>query len=207
MHNDETTRELLVRATNGSSGATQELIQMYRLRLRRMVSSRFDTRLSSRLDASDVVQEVLMTATRRLAAYAEAPSVPFFVWLRRIALDQLSELYRRHMRAEKRSVNREASLILPVSDDSMDLLDLGLHSHEPSPSEAVEKSERRARTRAALDSLDVIDRELLLMRYIEQMPLAEIAAELSLSVSATKSRHLRALDKMADLLNAGRPAS
>ena len=200
MRNDEVTSDLLRRASGGSSGATQELMQMYRARLRRMVHSRLDSRLSGRLDASDVVQEVLLTATAKLPNYAQAPTLPFYVWLRQLALDQLSELYRRHVHVEKRSVTRESLVNLPVSDDSVDALAANLRSREPSPSEDIQHSERREQTRAALDSLNPVDRELLLMRYVERMPFAEIAAQLSLGLSATKSRHLRALDKLSGLL-------
>lgn len=200
MRNDEATSELLVRVSDGSSGATQELMQMYRARLRRMVHSRLDSRLSGRLDASDVLQDVLLTATAKLPSYAEAPSLPFYVWLRQLALDQLSELYRRHVCVEKRSVTRESLATLPVSDDSVDALAANLRSREPSPSEDIQHRERRDQTRAALDTLSSVDRELLLMRYVERMPFTEIAALISLSLSATKSRHLRALDKLSGLL-------
>lgn len=200
MRNDEATSNLLGRASAGSSGATQELLQMYRVRLQRMVSSRLDSRLSGRLDASDVVQDVLLSASAKLSVYAKEQAVPFYVWLRQIALDQLAEVYRRHVRVEKRSVTRETANVLPVSDDSVDLLTAHLTSKGPTPSEDVQRRERRGRTRDALEKLKPEDRELLLMRYVEHMSMAEIGAQLSLSLTATKSRHLRALEKMAGLL-------
>jgi RNA polymerase sigma-70 factor (ECF subfamily) len=64
------------------------------------------------------------------------------------------------------------------------------------------RKETRHRTREAIALLPEVDRELLIMRYVEQMKLREIAAQLSLSQSATKSRHIRALDKLSSLLQA-----
>ncbi len=198
---DDNTSELLNRATGGSSGATEQLMQLHRVRLRRMVQSRLDPRLGTRLDPSDVVQDVLLTAAGRLPDFAQSRELPFYVWLRQIAWDRLSELYRMHVRVEKRTVTREVELSQMVSDDSVDLLAVKLPSREPSPHEGLLRTERRLRLRHALESLPGVDRELPLMRYVEQMKLGEIAAQLSLSLAATKSRHLRALDKLATLLD------
>ena len=199
--NDDNMNELLSRVSAGSSGATQQLMQLHRGRLRRMVGARLDRRLRSRLDPSDVVQDVLLKATRRLVSYSRNPQLPFYVWLRQIAWDRLMELHRQHVSVEKRSVAREASFALPVSDESVDVLAEKLQGREVSPVTNTLRKEMQRRTREALDSLPGADCELLVMRYVEQMKLHEIAAQLSLSESATKSRHLRALDKLRTLLD------
>jgi RNA polymerase sigma-70 factor (ECF subfamily) len=57
-----------------------------------------------------------------------------------------------------------------------------------------------ARVRAALARLGERDREVLVLRYLEQMSTAEIAAVLGTTAGAVKVRHLRALERLRGLL-------
>src|SRR5262245_64238860 len=61
------TEELLRRAGRGDAAATGTLFERHRGRLRRVVGVRMDRRLAARMDHSDVVQESLADAARRLA--------------------------------------------------------------------------------------------------------------------------------------------
>ena len=61
--------ELLDQADQGIATARHELLERYRENLRRMVASRLDRRLTSRIDPSDVVQETLADAARRMDEY------------------------------------------------------------------------------------------------------------------------------------------
>ncbi len=56
------------------------------------------------------------------------------------------------------------------------------------------------RVRQALDRLSARDREVLVMRYLEQLPTREIAAALEITEGAVKVRHLRALERIRGLL-------
>ena len=68
MHETESTVELLRRAAEGDEDALAELLGMHRERLRRMIAIRLDRRLYGRVDASDIVQEAVVEAARRLPA-------------------------------------------------------------------------------------------------------------------------------------------
>jgi DNA-directed RNA polymerase specialized sigma24 family protein len=60
-----------------------------------MVAVRIDPRLAARVDPSDVVQETLTEAHRRLDDYLAARPVPFYPWLRQLVRDRLADLHRR----------------------------------------------------------------------------------------------------------------
>src|SRR5262245_32662781 len=108
----ETDTELLLeRAAAGDAGARDRLLQRHRGRLRRMVAVRADPRLAARVDPSDVVQETLADAARKLDAYLRDRPLPFYPWLRRLAQERLAALHRRHVRAKRRSVTREAGAL------------------------------------------------------------------------------------------------
>ena len=58
-----------------------------------------------------------------------------------------------------------------------------------------------ARVQAALAQLAARDRELLVLRHLEQMPTRDVAAVLDLSEGAIKMRQLRALERLRALLD------
>src|SRR3954469_4069846 len=103
---------LLDRAAAGDPAARQRLLERHRKRLRRMVALRLDRRLAARVDPSDVVQEALADAGRKLDGYLRGRPLPFYPWLRQLAWERLVKLHRRH-RADKRDVAREAPPDMP----------------------------------------------------------------------------------------------
>jgi RNA polymerase sigma-70 factor (ECF subfamily) len=62
------------------------------------------------------------------------------------------------------------------------------------------RNEMRQRLRAALDQLAPHDREILVMRNLERLSVAEIAEVLGLTAGAVKVRHLRALRRLRAIL-------
>jgi RNA polymerase sigma-70 factor (ECF subfamily) len=69
------------------------------------------------------------------------------------------------------------------------------------PGERLLREELRSRVRAALDRLPANDREVLVLRYLEQLRNDDIAAILGITVGAVKVRHVRALGRLRDLLH------
>ena len=104
------TQTLLANARAGDDAAVNALLERHRESLRRLVRLRLDRRLAARLDASDVVQDVLLEASGRLADYLRDPAMPFHLWLRSLARDRIIDMHRRHRAAEKRSVDKERPL-------------------------------------------------------------------------------------------------
>lgn len=189
--------QLLERIHAGSASAADSLVNEHRSRLKKMVAVRLDRRLQGRVDPSDVVQDVLCEATRRLPEYLASCKLPFYPWLRQMAWDRLFQLHHQHVRVQKRSVNRERPNAFELSDDSVHLFAQNVPSNLASPSALAVQTEVRRRVRRAIETLDDASREVVLMHYVEQMTLREIAHSLQLTESATKSRHIRALQKLA----------
>lgn len=192
------TDELMQLAESGDDSAAQRLLVRHCERLHRTVAVRMDDRLKARFDPSDVVQEAFIEASRKLPAYLKERPLPFYPWLRRIALEQLVDLRRRHLHTEARSVARETHW--KVSDESIAELAQQLAGSGTSPSGRLVRSETRNRVRMALEKLAADDRELLLMRHLEQLRVAEIAAVLQLTEPAVKSRLRRALERLHNAL-------
>jgi RNA polymerase sigma-70 factor (ECF subfamily) len=188
--------DILSRSAACDESAARDLFDGYRDRLRRMVAARMDPRLTSRFDPSDVVQEALMDAYSRLPRYLKNQTVPFYPWVRSLALERLIDLHRLHL-ADKRSPTCEE--LLP--DSSVWLLADQLAAPSASRPEAkVVAEEERRRLYEALRQLAANDREVLVLRHLEQLSTEETAHVLELSQSAVKMRHLRAIERMRELL-------
>jgi len=196
---DQETDALLARAAGGDPAAGQQLLARHRDRLRRMVAVRLDPRLAARLDPSDVVQEALLEAARKLPDYLRARPLPFYPWLRRLAWERLLKLHQRH-RAATRDAARDERMAPALPEGSVQELAQRLIASGTSPSGRAVRAETRDRVRAALAALPDADREVLVLRYLEGMTTAEVAAVLGLGESAVKMRHRRALDRLSHVL-------
>jgi RNA polymerase sigma-70 factor (ECF subfamily) len=193
--------ELLRRAAAGDAEALGRLLEGYRKRLRRMVQLRLDPRLQGRLDASDVLQEACLEATRRLAEYLADPRMPFFLWLRFLTGQKLLELRRRHLGAQARDAAREISLYQgAMPEASSACLAAQLLGKMTAPLQAAIRAEMKVRLQEALNRMDALDREVLALRHFEQLDNTETAQVLGISPSGASSRYLRALKRLKDIL-------
>jgi RNA polymerase sigma-70 factor (ECF subfamily) len=179
----------------------EQLLGAHRDRLRQMIAVRMDRRLVPRIDPSDVVQDVLVVATRNLSDYLRTRPLPFYPWLRKLAWERLIELQRQHLVARKRSVAREEFGIPQLPDESAAVLAERLLSQDQSPSDVSIREEMRQRVRHALERLSERDREVLVLRYLEQLSPAEAAAVLGIKEGAVKTRQTRALVRLGELLS------
>jgi len=196
---DPETEELL-RNASGGGPALDDLLERHRKRLRRMVSVRLDRRLAPLVDPSDVVQEALADASRKLNDFLRDRPLPFYPWLRRLAWERIIQFHRRHIRAQKRAVTREERLDLPLPDESAMKLADRLLASGTTPSQRVLRDEQGRRLREVLDRLRPNDREVLVMCYLEELTFSEIGAALLISENAAKVRHFRALERVRKLL-------
>lgn len=197
------TEDLLRRAGEGEMAATEALLARYRDRLRQMIAVRMDPRLAARLDASDVVQEALVKASRKLPTYLRDQPLPFYPWLRQIAWEQMVDAHRRHVRAQKRAVGRHRWPRIRRDRSTKALADR-LRDTGTSPSKHCERDELYARARTAMNQLRARAREILILRHLEQLSTRETAAVLGMTEGAVKTQHLRALQRLRSLLNDGR---
>jgi RNA polymerase sigma-70 factor (ECF subfamily) len=194
------TDHLLRDAAAGDTIAIERLLDRYRERLRRMIALRLDDRLAARLDASDIVQETLADAARKLDGFVRDRPLPFYPWLHRLAMERLAAAHRRHRWSKARSVTREAGTVLAWPDSSAQLIVNRLTANDTTPSHALLRDEKRRQVHAALQLLAAIDREILMMHYLEELSFPEIAAILDIGEGAAKMRHLRALQRIRPLV-------
>jgi RNA polymerase sigma-70 factor (ECF subfamily) len=202
--NSADTQQLLDEARRGDGQAVEALLARHRAAVRRMIELRLDPAIVQRVDASDVVQEVLLEVSQRLQEFLRKPVMPFHLWLRHIARDRLIDAHRRHHQAKKRGVGREQPLARPgwAEQSSLDLAGQ-LIDQELTPASAAMRQELERRLHEALSQLDEDDREMILMRHFEQLANQEVAGVLGLTEAAASMRYLRAVRRLRDLMAPG----
>jgi RNA polymerase sigma-70 factor (ECF subfamily) len=167
-----------------------------------MIALRLDQRLQGRIDASDVIQEAYLEAATRLEDYLRQPTMPFFLWLRFLTGQKLTELHRHHLGAQMRDAGREVSLYRgSLPETSSAALAAQLLGRDTRPSEAAVRAERKLRLQEALNTLDPMDREVLALRHFEQLTTPEVAQVLGVKEAAASKRYLRALKRLKEVLS------
>jgi RNA polymerase sigma-70 factor, ECF subfamily len=194
--------DLLDRVRRGDERALAELFSTERDRLWRMVQARLDRRLRGRVDPDDILQEAYLDATRRIAHFANEPEMSFFLWLRLIVGQTLIDVHRRHLEAQRRDAGRDVSIAGRGSPDASSASLAGyLVAHLTSPSQAAIRAEMEAQLGRAIDSLDPIDREVLVLRHFEELTNGEVAEVLGLQVKAASIRYVRAIARLKGILD------
>ena len=110
MNSESETSVLVERADAGDPQALGELLGSCRDRLMQIVSFRIDQRLRSRVDPADVVQDAFVEATKRIGNGKRDDRIPFFLWMRLLTLQELTNSHRRHLGVQARDAGREVSI-------------------------------------------------------------------------------------------------
>jgi RNA polymerase sigma-70 factor (ECF subfamily) len=192
---DESMNRTVRHSVNGPEALAEVFIGV-RDHLKSMISARLDKRLQTRVDASDIVQEVYLRAMKGLPTFLESSNVHPVIWLRLIGKHLVAETHRRHFRA-KRSPYREA----PNVDDSDGLVVNHIADSIVSVHTTIAREELVAKVRHLFTQMSDQDRDVLEMRHTEGLTLLEIANLLGLSLDAAKKRYYRALTRFRSVAN------
>ena len=135
----------------------------------------------------------MIQAHQKLPEYLRTQPIPFYPWLRRMAWENIVQLHRQHILAKPgpSRVKNNSTWRCPINR-RFDLAER-LIGKGSSANRKLMQKELKARVQAALAQLDARDREVLVLRYLEQLSIEEAAAVLEISQEAVKSRQRRAL--------------
>lgn len=185
-------------AIAGAQPDLASVFQEHRERLKRMISLRLDSRLAGRIDASDILQETFLRAHAAYPEFlrqVEDTALPMFNWLRIQAQFAVGDCHRTHLGTQKRAAVREQHI---CTSDSMDGL-AALAESMISPASQVARADLALQVRERIAAMDQMDREILILRHVEELSVVEAAAELGITLEAAKKRHLRAIRRLQEL--------
>ena len=136
-------------------------------------------RVDSKSTAEDLTSEVFLRMVRGLANY-QNQGVPFRAWLFRIAANLVIDHYR------QRKKGSDAPLLDDYASDDTD------------PFDRLADSENQLRLQVAIRALPEAYQDLLLLRFVENLPHTEIAKIMNKSAAALRSMQHRALKALAE---------
>jgi RNA polymerase sigma-70 factor (ECF subfamily) len=203
MQQDSPEDEALLGLVNpeGRQQCLAALFQRHREPLRRMVSIRLDARLHRRLDPSDILQEAFLTAARRIEEYLATRPMPFFAWLRRLVAQKLIDVHRENLGVQARDPRREIAMEGGATPEaSSEVFAASLAARGLSAGQLSARAELETKIRQALDELEPLDREVLVLRHFEGLSNLEAARVLGVKEASASQRHLRALRRLKEVL-------
>lgn len=173
-------KDLICRAARGDAEAFRQLVEAYQTPAYRLAA-----RMCGPDSAEDVTQEAFLAAWRALPEFRG--DCRFSTWLYRLVSNAAIDCLRREKKHR----------------DTGDVDDLALPDGGPSPQEQAERSDTRDAVRRALDRLSPEHRQVLLLRFMQELDYGEIARALNVSEGTVKSRINRAKSKLREVLAAG----
>jgi len=184
-------RELIARVLAGEHEAFYELVRPYERAI--YFAARGVT--DNDADAEEVAQETVLKAFTHLKSFrAEAK---FSTWLIQIAINEA------RMKVRKNHARLYDSLDDTREDEEGDYFPTDYADWRPIPSEALETKELREALNKAIAGLAPKYREVLLLRDVQQMNIAETAKALNISEQNVRTRLLRARLMVRDALAPG----
>lgn len=174
---DETS--LVAKAKAGDPAAFAELVTHYDRRVFRMAKQI----TQNDEDAEDVLQETFLKAYSHLDDFQG--NSKFYTWLVRIAVNEAL------MKLRKRRSDKTVPLDDPI-DTGEDVVAREIAVWDENPEDTYSREELGKILDDAVQGLKPAYRTVFILRDIEEMSIEETADALNLSISAVKSRLLRA---------------
>jgi RNA polymerase sigma-70 factor, ECF subfamily len=189
---------LLEQARAGDEAALGRLLELYRNYLRLVARALIGQALRVRLDASDLVQETFLKASREFGQFLGSTEPELTAWLRQILVRTLSNQAKHHRR-QGRDYQRQESL-----EAMLDRSSAAVHRALATPSESLSahafRREQAVLLADALEKLPAHYREVFILRNLEHIPFDQVAARMGRSPGATRVLWKRAMDRLSLLL-------
>jgi RNA polymerase sigma-70 factor (ECF subfamily) len=182
---------LIERICSGEKELFYELIKPYE----RAVYFAAHSILQNEADAEDVAQEAMLKALKYLSSFRRESK--FSTWLVQIAVNEA------RLRVRKERRNLYDSIDETRENESGDYMPNDFADWREIPSEALHTMQLRQALQNAIAALAPKYREVLVLRDVDQLSIAETAQALGISEGNVKTRLLRARLQVRDALAPG----
>ena len=177
---------LVKKAIYGSQKAYSELMSLYWDRIENF----FSLKLTSKEDVEDLAIATFSKAFDKLDSYND--SFAFSTWIQTIANNTLIDFFRKN-KQKTISIDEEKK------DDESPGIDLVDSSLDPE-GDMIQKQKKK-HIASLVHRLKPHYRELIIMRYLDELSYAEIAHKLDMPLGSVKAKLFRARDILLKILN------
>lgn len=183
--------QLVERCKAGDSQAFDELICAHQ---DRVLNIAFRL-MGNYEEALDLTQEVFLNCFRKIANFKGDSALS--TWLYRITVNTAKNRWKYQ---QSRGINRTTSLDAPMEADDEERVKQFPDS-QPTPRKVATDREAMAFLEEHLQALNEEHREVLVLRYVDELSYEEIAEILKLSLGTVKSRIHRARNELRDVMH------
>ena len=170
---------IIARARRGDADAFEQLVAAYRDQVFRLALRM----CGNEADADEVAQEAFLSAWKALPNFRGDSQ--FSTWLYQLTTHAAIDL----MRREKRQIAAE------------DITEVSAPDPAPGPQQQAEQSETRQAVRDAMAQLSPEYRQIVVLRFLQELSYEEIGAVLKLPPGTVKSRLNRAKSQLKGILS------
>lgn len=171
-------KDIVKRAIRGEASAFGALYDHYQPQIYRFVV----IKVSRREEAEDLTHQVFLLAWQNIAAYRDL-GYPFSSWLYHIARNLVVD----HYRGQREQVD-------------LDEVDAQLTENSAGAEETVGTKMEMERVRRAIRELKPLYQDIIILRFIEELPIRDVARSLKKSEGAVKLLQHRAMKQLQELL-------
>ncbi len=186
---------LLRRAKAGDTVALGRLLESYRAYLRLIAGSLLRTAARASVDISDVIQETNLKACRGFPEFDGSDEPQLVAWLRRILVNLVLNLRKKRGALVHRPESLEALL-----ERASEAVHKALAAPGSSPSTQASRREQAVLVANALESLPPDYKQVLVLRYLDNVPHEEIGRLMSRSEQASRMLLMRAARALEERL-------
>jgi len=197
---DSADKKLIEQLLTGDVEALAAYVQSVRLQLLAFIERRLGIGLGRKIEAEDILQEVSSEAVRSLPG-ADLNEGSVFSWLCQIAEYRIVDAHRHFFAAQKRDAGREVPLQTPAAGKEGGGIVNLLVASMTTPSQAFSRNVRELRLQVALEELPAEQREVLRLRYVENLPTKQIAQQLNKTDGALRVMISRCLKRLESILD------
>jgi RNA polymerase sigma-70 factor (ECF subfamily) len=191
--------DLVARAIEGDQAALESLLISYHGPLLTHITRLIPAKVRAYVCPDDVLQQTYLNAFRSIGRFESRGGGAFYGWLRIIAERQLMDACRK--RDREHLSEKPAHSPPGVGDNSSlrGLLSL-VAGDEPVPGQQAMLDEMQAEFQVALARMPENYRQVLILRYLNDLPLEEVAQKLGISEGAVRGLCHRARQHLRDEL-------
>lgn len=191
--------ELLRAARAGGGAELGALFARYTEYVTALAEARIGRELRGKLDAADAVQETFLRAHGYFAGFRGSSGAEFAAWLRCILARVIADAARHYLGTRARDPRVERALGAS-GDGSSQAPGARVADSGTTPSAAASRREQSGALADALARLPDEYREVILLRFTEGLPFAEVAARMNRTLNSVEKLWLRGLSQLRQLM-------
>jgi RNA polymerase sigma-70 factor (ECF subfamily) len=187
-------------AVDGDLAALEKLLVGFFPTLERHVEQRIPVEIRRHLSAEDILQEVFVQAFRDIGQLQHRNRASFMAWLVTIAEHRLADAIKRLGRKKRGGDLHQVAHFSTNSTSASVLLMDAIYQDHHLPDDSAARREMSIALQIALAALPAEQREVLRLRYLQHMDVAEIADQLGRTTGAVRGLIDRGKKRLADAM-------